>query len=183
MVQPRRFTREEYHRLLEAGVIQEDERVELIEGTVVEMGPIGNQHTAVVKRLNALFHQTLAGQALVGVQGPIRLSPLSEPQPDLVLLRPRPDFYAQDHPGPEDIVLLVEVAEASLGYDRQVKLPLYAQAGIPEVWLVNLGERRVEVYRNPLGGGYQEMRELGPEDTLSPMAFPQVALKVRELLP
>ncbi|MFN4070562.1 MAG: Uma2 family endonuclease [Thermus caldifontis] len=183
MVQPRRFTRKEYRRLLEAGVIQEDERVELIEGTVVEMSPIGSRHAAVVKKLNALFHQALGERALVGVQDPIRLSPFSEPQPDLVLLKVRPDFYAQDHPGPEDILLLVEVAEASLAYDRQVKLPLYAQAGIMEVWLVNLEEDRVEVYRNPMGGVFQEVRELGPEDTLSPMAFPQVSWKAKEILP
>lgn len=183
MVQPRRFTREEYRRLLEAGVIQEDERVELIEGTVVEMSPIGSQHAAVVKKLNALFHQALEGGALVGVQDPIKLSPFSEPQPDLVLLRRRSDFYAQDHPGPEDILLLVEVAEASLAYDRQVKLPLYAQAGIPEVWLVNIGERKVEVYRHPSGESYLEVRELGPKDVLSPMAFPQVSFEVEETLP
>jgi len=183
MVRTRRFTRREYHRLGEAGILGEDERVELLEGNLVEMSPIGSRHAACVKKINALFHRTLEGRALVGVQDPIRLSEDSEPQPDLVLLRPRADFYAEDHPGPEDVLLLVEVAEASLAYDREVKLPLYAQAGIPEVWLVHLAENQVEVHRGPREGRYGETQTLVPSQSLSPLAFPEVRFKVEDLLP
>lgn len=153
----RLFTVEEYERMVQANILTAAERVELLNGEIVEMSPIGTRHAACVKRLNQLFSQILNGRALVGVQDPIRLSDSSQPQPDLTLLQPRSDFYATAHPQPQDVLLIVEVADASADYDRQVKISLYAQAGIIEVWLVNLAEQYIEVYRQPSVNGYQQI--------------------------
>jgi len=178
----RLFTVDEYYQMAEAGIFSEDDRVELIEGEVVEMTPIGSRHAACVKRLNRLLSQGVGAEALIGVQDPIRLSPYSEPQPDLTLLRPRPDFYAQAHPRPEDVLLVVEVAETSADSDRNVKVPLYARAGVPEVWLVDLSEECIETYRQPSPEGYQEVRRLRYGEQLSPQAFPEVELAVDDIL-
>jgi Uma2 family endonuclease len=129
----RRFTVDEYRRMGEVGILDEDERVELIEGEIVEMSPIGRRHAGIVNRLNDLFTFRLRGRAIVAVQNPISLgSKYSEPQPDLTLLRPRADFYADSRPEPPDVLLVVEVMDTSVERDRQVKLPLYARAGVPE---------------------------------------------------
>jgi len=182
VVKRRPFTAEEYHRLLEAGILREDDRVELIEGEILEMSPIGSRHAAAVKRLNHLFHELLGDRCLLGVQDPIRLGPYSEPQPDLTLLRPRPDFYAEAHPGPGDVLLLVEVMDTSQAYDREVKLPLYARAGIPEVWLLDLEALRLEVHREPTPEGFAQTQVLGPEETVAPLPFPEARLPVARLL-
>lgn len=129
----RSFTVEEYHRMAEAGILREDDRVELLEGEIVEMTPIGSRHAACVDRLNQLGVRGVGPRAIVRVQSPVRLGERSEPQPDLTLLRARPDFYAHAHPGPADVLLIIEVAEASADADRTVKMPLYARAAIPEV--------------------------------------------------
>ncbi len=165
-----------------AGILSEDDRVELIEGEIVEMPPIGSRHAACIKRLNNLFSRQVGGRAIVGVQDPIRLGEHSEPQPDVTLLRYRPDFYAGSHPGPEDILLLVEVSESSPEYDRQVKVPLYGRAGIREVWLVDLAAEAVEVYRGPSSEGYREFRRLGRGQALSPEAVPDLTLTVDDIL-
>ncbi len=175
------FTVAEYDRMVQAGILQEDDRVELIEGEIVEMAPIGSRHAASVARLTALFY-SVREEAIVWVQNPIRLGERSEPQPDLALLHPRPDFYAQNHPGPEHILLVVEVADTSAEIDREVKLPLYAQAGIPEAWLVDLMGEGVEVYRNPSPRGYQVVQRLGRGQHLSPQALPDLELAVDDIL-
>jgi len=149
-----RFTAEEYHRMGKAGLFGEDDRVELIEGEIVEMTPIGSRHAGTVKRLIRLLSQAVGGQAIVAAQDPLTLGPRSEPQPDIALLRPRDDFYTTSHPGPGDVLLLIEVAEASLRYDREVKLPLYARHGIPAVWLVDLAGRELTAYEQPADDGY-----------------------------
>jgi Uma2 family endonuclease len=120
----RAFTVQEYHQMTRAGILTEDDRVELIEGEIVRMSPLGRRHAACVKRLLRLLDRGVGEGAIVGTQDPIRLGEQSEPQPDLALLQPRPDFYAQGHPGPQDILLVVEVMERSAGYDREVKVPL-----------------------------------------------------------
>lgn len=176
------FTVEEYHRMGEAGIFRENDRVELIEGEIVEMTPIGSRHAACVDRVAQLFFERAARRAIVRVQNPIRLGKHSEPQPDLVLLRPRPDFYAQGHPGPEDVLLLVEVAETSAEYDRTIKLPLYARSGIPEVWLVDLAAAAVEVHRRPTPEGYQEVQRVRRGERVSSQAFPDLDLAVDEVL-
>jgi Uma2 family endonuclease len=178
----RRFAVEEYHRMAEAGILTEDDRVELIEGEIVEMAPIGSRHAACVKRLNRLFSQRVGERAIVDVQNPIRLGQHSEPQPDLSLLRPRQDFYASAHPGPQDVLLVIEVAETSADYDRQVKAPLYARAGVPELWLVDLQGQALEVFRSPTAAGYQETQRLSRGQLLSPQALDDLKVPVAEIL-
>ncbi len=176
-----RFTVEEYHRLGEAGILREDERVELIEGELVMNSPISSRHAACVDRLTALLVPRCQGRAIVRVQSPLRLGEHSEPEPDLMLLRPREDFYREAHPGPEDVYLVIEVSETSLAYDREVKLPLYAHFGLPEVWLVNLVEGRLEVYRMPRKGKYTQ-KAVYTQGRVAPQAFPDLDIDVTVLL-
>lgn len=182
---PRRlFSVDEYHRMAEIGIFSEDDRVELIEGEIFEMAAIGNRHAACVRRLNHYFNQYVGAQeALVDVQDPVRLSHRSEPQPDLVLLRYREDFYAAGPPAPEDVLLLIEVADSSLLFDRSTKVPLYARSGVCEVWVINLEAEEIEVYRQPSETGYGEMLRLRHGDTLAPEALPNLRLEVSSLLP
>lgn len=156
----RLFTVEEYERMVQADILTAVERVELLNEEIVEMSPIGTRHAACVKRLNQLFSQLLGERALIGVQDPIRLNNYSEPQPDLTLLQPRLDFYATAHPQPENVLLIVEVADTSADYDRQVKIPLYAESGIIEVWLVDLVGQYLKVYRQPSANGYRQVQQL-----------------------
>lgn len=155
-LQRRLFTADEYEQMIRTGVLKEDERVELLEGDIVVMNPIGSRHAACVKRLNQPFATHLGERAIISIQDPVRLDVYSEPQPDLALLKPRPDFYADALPTPDDILLLVEVAETSASYDRIHKLPLYARTGVRETWLIDLAEERIEVYRQPTSEGYRE---------------------------
>ncbi len=150
----RYFSVGEYNRIAET-VFSEDDRVELIEGEIVEMSPIGSRHAACVKRLNKIFNRHFNQTAVVSVQDPIVLDDFSEPQPDVALLRPREDFYEQEHPTASDVLLVVEVADTSIAYDHEIKLPLYARAGVPEVWLVDLANAGVEIYAEPANGEYQ----------------------------
>lgn len=179
----RRFSVDEYERMGEAGILGEDDRVELLDGEIVEMTPIGARHAATVKRLNALFTERLGHRVQIGVQDPVWLDEHSEPQPDLALLRPRADFYAAGHPTPEDILLLVEVADSSLRVDRQIKIPLYARAGISEVWLIDLEARRVLVHRDPTEQGYGVVSEVQSDESIAPLAFPEHAFAVKEMVP
>jgi Uma2 family endonuclease len=179
----RRFTVEEYHRMGEAGVLRPEDRVELIEGDVIEMPPIGNHHASVVDRLNALMVRRVGDRAIVRVQGPVRFPALySEPQPDLLLLKPRADYYAETGPGAEDVLLLIEVMDTSVDYDRRRKTPLYARARVPEVWLVDLPASVVEVHRDPTDRGYREIRTIRRGDVLTPGAFPDITLGLADLL-
>ncbi|APD10074.1 MULTISPECIES: Uma2 family endonuclease [Thermus] len=150
--------------------------VELLRGEVYQMSPMGPRHVAAVMRLDHQLKEALAGKALVAVQSPLRLAEDSEPEPDLLILKPPLERYQDRLPTPEDVLLLVEVADTSLEFDRGVKLPLYAEAGIPEVWLVNLKEGLLEVHRDPRVGRYREIRLLTPEEAVSPLAFPEVRL-------
>jgi len=178
----RSFTVEDYHRMAQAGILSEDDRVELIDGEILKMTPIGSRHATCVRRLNRLFSMAAGARVIVDVQNPIRLGEHSEPQPDLALLRPRPDFYGSSHPGPQDVLLVVEVAETSATYDREVKLPLYARAGIPEVWLIDLSEERIEIHRHPLPRGYQQVQHLRRGECLAPDALPDMSFAVEGIL-
>ena len=149
----RRFTAEEYHKMGEAGILGRDERVELIEGEVVEMNPIGSRHAACVRRLTRLLSRQLGDDLLLDVQNPVRLNRGLEPQPDLAVVRARD--YGENLPGPKDVPLVIEVADTSLAYDRGVKLPIYVGAGIREVWLVDLAGGTVERHTGVSGGGYR----------------------------
>ena len=145
---------EAYHRMGQAGILGEDDRIELIDGALIDMAPIAAEHAATVNALAQTLMMACGDRAIVSVQNPVRLDSLNESQPDLMVLRPRADRYRAGHPGPADVLLLIEVADSSLRLDRQVKLPLYAQAGIAELWIVDLGSRRVDVFRDPAGPGY-----------------------------
>ncbi len=178
----RRFTVSEYHRMGQAGILGEDDRLELLEGEIVEMAPIGSRHQAVVDRLTSLFFNRVGDAAVVRVQGPVRLGEHSEPEPDLLLLRRRADYYASAHPGPEDVLLLVEVSDTSAEYDREVKLPLYARYSISEVWLVGLEAGTIGVYRVPTAEGYQEVSQAGRDQGIYPVAFPQLEWAVGDII-
>lgn len=178
----RLFTVADYYRMGEAGIFDPDDRLELLGGEIFEMPPIGTAHGAVVDRLTALLAAELAGRAILRVQGPVRLDDLSEPLPDLAVLRQREDFYANAHPTPPDVHLLIEVMDTSGKRDRRDKLPRYAAAGIAEVWLIDLPASRVDMYRNPRGDRYESVSEAGPAETLSPTIFPDVVLPARKIL-
>ena len=178
----RLFTVHEYYQMAQAGILHEDDRVELIEGEIVQMTAIGSRHAACVDRLNQLFSARVAERAIVRVQNPVRLSEYTEPQPDLALLRPRPDFYAAAHPGPPDVMLIVEVADTSAGIDRAAKMPLYARAGLPEAWLVDLQTDRIEAYRQPTPQGYQDIHRFERGDHLGVAAFPDLSFAVTDIL-
>ena len=182
-VKRRRFTLDEYHRMGEAGILHEDSRVELIEGEIIEMAPIGSRHAATVARIHAFFAARLSDRATVWGQNPLILPRHeSEPQPDVVLLAPRADFYASALPEPPDVRLLIEVADSSLLYDRRTKFPLYARAGVAEAWLVDVDARQVEIHRAPGARGYADVRSPGPDETFASLAFPELAFRSADLL-
>jgi Uma2 family endonuclease len=178
-----RFDRQQYHALVQAGVLKEDTRVELIRGDLTVMSPISPRHAGTVKRLNFVFSRRLGERAVIGVQDPFAIGDDNEPEPDLSVLKPRADFYAADHPQPADLLLVVEVADTSLRYDREVKVPLYAAAGISEVWVLNLADNLLEIYREPGPKGFRSLQRLSPGDQVSPLAFPDLNLAVADLLP
>ena len=178
----RRFTVDDYHRMADVGLIGPDERTELLDGEVVYKMTINSRHAACVKRLARLLMGMLDVRAVIGVQDPVRLDDRSEPEPDISVLKPRDDDYQAAHPMPVDILLLIEVADTTLQLDRHVKVPLYAAAGIAEVWLVDLNAATVEVYRDPDAAGYRLQQRFGRGDELRPAAFPDIALAVDDVL-
>ena len=151
------FTAGEYHQMAESGILTEDDRVELINGEIISMSPINSPHAGHVKRINALFTHLLGERAIVSVQDPLAINDFSEPEPDVMLLKPQDNFYADAHPQPDDVYLLIEVADSSIRIDREIKLPLYAKAQVAEVWIVNLVDWQIEVYRSPSAGIYQKI--------------------------
>jgi Uma2 family endonuclease len=182
-VTTRRFNVEEYHRMAEAGVLHPAERVELIEGEIVQMAAIGSRHAECVDRLNRLLVRGIEDRGTVRVQNPVRLSDHSEPEPDIALVRPRPEGYADRHPGPGDTLLIIEVADATLALDRKVKVPLYAQAGIPECWIVDLEADVIDVHRTLQGREYAHVERHHRGDRIRPGAFPDLRLAVDEIMP
>jgi Uma2 family endonuclease len=177
----RRFTVDEYYRMADAGILGAHERVELIEGEIIRMEAIGSRHAATVTRLDRLF-QTLGGAALVWVQNPVRLSDLSEPEPDVALLQPKSDDYASAHPGPADTLLIVEVSDTTVGFDRGIKAPLYAVSGIREYWLVDIAAETIEVYREPGAAGYRDVTTHRRGEVLHPLAFADFDVPVDAIL-
>ena len=177
-----RLSVDDYHKLGAAGILKEDSRVELIEGELLEMAPIGSLHAATVARLHELFYEQTRNVALVWQQNPVMLLPQSEPQPDLALLRPRADHYAQALPTAIDVLLIVEVSDTTLGYDRTEKLRLYARHNVPEYWIVDLQAKRLEVYREPHARGYSRKLEFDAKDTVSPQAMPQAKIPIGKVL-
>ena len=175
------FSVSEYALMVAAGVLSEDDRVELIEGEVIKMSPIGSRHAACVRRLDTLLNRQLGEAAIVSAQCPIRLNDFSEPQPDIALLLPRPDFYEHQHPMPEDVMLVIEVAETSVEYDRNIKMPLYARAGVTEAWLINLSKHIIEVFTQPLNGKYKKSLKLKRGESLISQTIPDLSFTVDEV--
>src|SRR5262245_58585186 len=182
-VRRRQFTVEEYRRMGETGILADDPRIELIAGTIVVREPTGSRHAGTADRLGHLFFERLARRAVVRIQNPVSFpDEISELQPDLTLLRSRTDFYSSAHPGAANVLLLIEVADSTLRLDRRVKIPLYARAGIAEAWLLDLTTEHVEVFREPAGGRYREIVRLERGSRLAPLAYPDLALIVDDLL-
>ncbi len=180
-IAPRLFTVQEYHQMAEAGVLHEDDRIELIHGKIIQMSPIGRNHAAIVRRLANFLIPQLASQAIVDVQNPVRINEHSEPEPDIMVLPFRDDYYAESGVTPQDVLLLIEVSDSTLRYDRNTKIPLYATAGIPEVWIVNVDKQQLEVYLQPSEDRYQSMTTLNREDTISATQLPFSA-QVKDLI-
>ena len=179
-----RFTVENYHRMREIGILREDERLELVEGQVIYVGPISPRQAACTRRLNESLRRELGDSALVRVQIPVTIPDYDESEPDIAVLRPREDGYEGTHPTPADVLLLIEVADAALEVDRALKLPLYARAGIPETWLCVLPDRAIERHTDPdpESGAYRSVTTLGPGETLTSQALPTLALPVDSVL-
>jgi Uma2 family endonuclease len=177
-----RFTVEEYERMGEVGIFDPADRVELLDGEIVTMSPIGPKHAGVVNGIAEHLIVRLAGRATVIVQNPLRLLPRSEPQPDLVVARFRRDFYRSAHPTAEDVLLVIEVADSSLRTDRAIKLPIYARQGIVEVWIIDLATDVVHVHTDPVDGAYREVRTVRSGELLTPRAVPDFELTTDEIL-
>jgi len=172
----------DYYRMGDAGILQEDSRVELIEGELIDMSPIGSHHAGIVTLMLHLLNKEINDQAIVSVQNPVRLSDWSEPQPDMMLLKPRSDYYYDSHPEPSDVLVLIEVADSSIDYDRKTKLPLYGQSGIQEFWIIDLNAQRLECYRQPNETGYSQCETLDKTGKISPAALPAVILDLSRIL-
>lgn len=176
-----RLSVDDYHKMDEAGIFDPDERVELIEGRLIDMAPIGSDHAGKVIQLDAMLSRIFSRLALVSPQNPLRLGEHSEPQPDFAILRLRNDFYRTSHPQPQDVLLVIEVSATSVRYDREMKIPLYARSGIPEVWLLGLPNKQLEIYRHPRTEGYGEVLHPANDEDIPPMVLPDAALSVADL--
>ena len=184
-LEQRLLTVDEYHAMACAGILTEDDRVELIDGKLIVMPPVGGSHIACVNTLNTLLNRRIVLRSnedvIVSVQNPVQLNPHQEPEPDVALLRPATKRGVV--PRPEDVLLLIEVADTSLAHDRDIKLPRYAKAGIPEAWIVALEEGHIEVYRHPQAQGYAERRVFKRGEALEIEALPTLgSFSVDEIL-
>lgn len=176
-----KLTVDDYHRLGSAGILAEGDRVELVGGDLIDMAPIGSRHAGLINKIVRLLSGIDDDVAILAIQNPVRLSLETEPQPDVALLRPRVDFYTDKHPEPADILLVIEVADASLRYDREIKVPLYARYGIPEYWIVDIENRQVVVYCDPVNGDYGRVMNLDATAKITPEFLPTVVFNVAAL--
>jgi Uma2 family endonuclease len=178
----RRFTADDYQRMGQAGILRREDHVELIDGEIVTMTPIGPRHCASVDRANRAFVMKAGDSAIVRVQGSVRLDFYTEPEPDLVLLRPRPDFYSPAHPGPADILLIVEIAETAIDYDRDVKSRVYARSGVREYWIADLNDNVLLCHSAPEDGTYRQVRRYARGQLLAPLLLPACVVSTEDLL-
>jgi Uma2 family endonuclease len=186
----RKITAAEYHQMGKAGILRPDERVELLDGKIIKMAPIGSRHASTVNRLAHFFIELLAAiapnQVIVSTQNPLRLSNFSEPQPDLCLLRYRSDFYSSRSVEPSDVLLLIEVSDSSLRFDRKVKIPLYAASGVAEVWIVDLDLPAIEVFdslsQDRSKPAYTRQRVCSGQQRIELGLLPQASLAVAQVL-
>ncbi len=178
----KRFTVAEFRAMVETGILQEGSPYELLNGEIVHMASIGSKHAAKVSRINAHLSKTIAEAHIVAVQNPIELGTYSQPEPDIALLRWQDDFYESGHPEAKDIYLLIEVSDTTLEYDRTTKLPIYAESGVSEFWIVNIPDHQIEVYRNPSGKIYQSIQTFTQGQTLTIELLPEVTIDVDDIL-
>ncbi len=176
------FTVDEYHKMIDAGVFVGNSDFELIEGEIVKKMTQGDLHIACINRLNMLFAPILAGQVIVSIQNAVVISDISEPEPDVALLKFREDFYASGKATAEDVLLLIEVSDSTLKYDRDFKIPLYAEANVAEVWLVNLPRQILEVYTQAEKGRYKIVGKYTKQQTISPKLLPEIKIRVSDIL-
>lgn len=181
--EPYRFSVAQYLAMGKAGILRKEDHVELIDGVVAAMAPMGRNHRSTVNRYTRLFGESISRRAIVQIQSSIALDDRTMPEPDLALLSECADFYESSDPGPEDVLVLIEVSDSTIDYDRKEKLAMYAGAGIPEVWITVLPERIIEAHTEPVGGRYTLKRIFSPGDTISPGCFPDIVLPVSEILP
>jgi Uma2 family endonuclease len=179
--QRHRITVDEYHRMAEVGLLAPDARVELIEGEIIDMAPIGPPHSSVVNQLNRWLVRAVGDLAIVQSQGAVRLNLRNEPEPDLALFKPREDFYRHRHASGADTLLVIEVSESSLRYDREIKVPLYARHGVPEVWVVDLVHGRILTHHSPVAGEYQHQSSTAQPGIVSLFALPGVSIDLSGL--
>ncbi len=180
-LQRHQITVDQYYQMAQVGLLSPEDRVELIEGEIIDMAPIGSEHSGTVNHLSALLSEATRKRAILSVQNPVRLSDRSEPEPDIALLRPRKDFYSKAHPAASDVLLLVEVAQSSVRYDREIKLPLYARHAIPEVWIVDVEAKQLWVYRDPAGERYASQSEMTQPRKLKLFALREVEIDLAGL--
>jgi Uma2 family endonuclease len=178
----KRFTVKEFHRMVETGILEEGSPYELLNGEIIHMATIGSKHAAKVNRISARLHQTVEKTYIVRIQNPIELGAFSQPEPDIAILRWQDDFYESGHPTAQDIYLLIEVSDTTLDYDRTTKLPIYAESGIAEYWIVNLPDNQIEVHRNPSGNAYQSIQTFTKDQTLTIELLPEITIAVHEIL-
>lgn len=176
-----RITVDEYYRMAEEGILQPEARVELIEGEIIDMPPMGTEHGGAVGQLTRLLFDAVGKQAHLLVQLPVRLSDMSEPVPDFALVKFRDDYYRKKHPGPDDTFLVIEVSHSSLRYDTQAKAPLYARHGVPEYWVVDLEGRQVRFFRSPRSDQYAEVTSTDTPTVVTPVALPDVRIDLAHL--
>lgn len=179
---PKRFRVEEFHKMMEAGILPEESGWEIIDGYVIDKMTIGSKHAGTVKRLNKSMSDLLGDTAIVSIQDPIHIDDYNEPEPDVALLKPRQDFYVQSHPMPEDVLLVVEVSDSTVEYDRLIKKAIYAEAGIQEFWLVNFQDNTVECYSQPKNGSYRLAKILERGETIKSNSIENLVLQVDEIL-
>lgn len=172
---------DDYHRMGRAGILREDSRVELIEGELIDMAPIGSLHASVVSALSMFFARHVGESAIVWTQNPLRLLPNNEPQPDIALLKPRSDRYRGALPAAADVLLVIEVADTTIKYDRDIKLPLYARYAIPEAWLIDLDRRTLGIYLEPSGSGYRKLLHPKLHDMITPTLVSEVRVPLAEM--
>ena len=177
----KKFTIEDYHKMSDMGIFDYSDHLELIKGEIIQMSPIGSKHASCINKLNRMLNQKLVDEVIISIQNPIKLEDDSEPQPDVVLLKYRSDFYAEEHPKFSDILLLIEVADSSINYDRNVKIPLYAENKINQVWLIDLNEEYLEIYNNPESNYYRNMQKLSRKDTINLNILSSIEIQVSNL--
>lgn len=181
-VSPKRFRVEEFRKMMEAGILPEESGWEILDGFLIDKIKIGSRSAGTIKKVARIFGQLVGNSTLLSIHNPIHLNQYNEPEPDIALLKPRADFYAESHPTPADVLLLVEVSDSTVEYDREIKKKLYAEAGIQEFWLVDLKNDTIEVYTQPKNGNYYSARILEAEETIKSTTIENLTLPINEIL-